>query len=202
EEREERESAVPASARIRVEPSEYVRAGQQLTDGPLDPQKILLILGPEAVQLYLVEEVQKVYRSQGVNINDKHLETIIRQMMRKVIIDSPGDTAMLPGEYIDRFEYEEANAKVFAEGGEPDMATPPEAHTPRAPRERRRAPHRESSAEDNREKCSKENKRGRTSQLTRKRTLRCSRAVAVPWSRRKAATASGDPDVGEKAIDI
>src|SRR5205823_5291232 len=86
EEREEREYAVPASARIRVEPSEYVRAGQQLTDGPLDPQKILQILGPEAVQLYLVEEVQKVYRSQGVNINDKHLVTIIRQMMRKVIV--------------------------------------------------------------------------------------------------------------------
>ena len=124
EEREEREYQVPAGVRIRVEPTEYVHAGQQLTDGPLDPQKILQILGPEAVQLYLVEEVQKVYRSQGVNINDKHLETIIRQMMRKVIVDSPGDTQMLPGEYIDRFEYEEFNAKVFAEGGEPSTAMP------------------------------------------------------------------------------
>jgi DNA-directed RNA polymerase subunit beta' len=103
---------------------DYVRAGQQLTEGPLDPQDILRIMGPEAVQLYLVEEVQKVYRSQGVNINDKHIEVIVRQMMRKVIIDSPGDTAMLPGEYIDRFEYEEANAKVFAEGGEPATAVP------------------------------------------------------------------------------
>jgi DNA-directed RNA polymerase subunit beta' len=124
EEREEREYAVPATARVRVEPSEYIRAGQQLTDGPLDPQDILRIMGPEAVQLYLVEEVQKVYRNQGVNINDKHIEVIVRQMMRKVIIDSPGDTAMLPGEYVDRFEYEEANAKVFAEGGEPATAVP------------------------------------------------------------------------------
>jgi DNA-directed RNA polymerase subunit beta' len=124
EEREEREYAVPATARVRVEPGEYIRAGQQLTDGPLNPQDILRVMGPESVQLYLVEEVQKVYRNQGVNINDKHIEIIVRQMMRKVMIDSPGDTAMLPGEYIDRFEYEEANGKVFAEGGEPATAVP------------------------------------------------------------------------------
>jgi DNA-directed RNA polymerase subunit beta' len=124
EEREEREYAVPATSRVRVEPTEYIHAGQQLTDGPLDPQDILRIQGPEGVQLYLVEEVQKVYRNQGVNINDKHIEVIVRQMMRKVIIDSPGDTPMLPGEYVDRFEYEEANAKVFAEGGEPATAVP------------------------------------------------------------------------------
>jgi len=124
EEREEREYAVPATSRVRVEPGEYIRAGQQLTDGPLDPQDILRIMGPESVQLYLVQEVQKVYRNQGVNINDKHIEVIVRQMMRKVIIDSPGDTPMLPGEYIDRFEYEEANGEVFAEGGEPATAVP------------------------------------------------------------------------------
>jgi DNA-directed RNA polymerase subunit beta' len=124
EEREEREYVVPATSHVRVDAGEYVRAGQQLTDGPLDPQDILRIMGPEAVQLYLVEEVQKVYRNQGVNINDKHIEVIVRQMMRKVIIDSPGDTQMLPGEYIDRFEYEEFNAKVFAEGGEPATAVP------------------------------------------------------------------------------
>jgi DNA-directed RNA polymerase subunit beta' len=124
EEREEREYVVPAASRVRVEPGEYIHAGQQLTDGPLDPQDILRIQGPESVQLYLVEEVQKVYRNQGVNINDKHIEVIVRQMMRKVIIDSPGDTTMLPGEYVDRFEYEEANKKVFAEGGEPATAVP------------------------------------------------------------------------------
>ena len=124
EEREEREYLVPATGRVRVEIGDYVHAGQQLTDGPMDPQDILRIQGPEAVQLYLVEEVQKVYRNQGVNINDKHIEVIVRQMMRKVIIDSPGDSAMLPGEYVDRFEYEEANSKVFAEGGEPATAVP------------------------------------------------------------------------------
>ena len=124
EEREEREYVIPATSRIRVEAADYVQAGQQLTDGPLDPQDILRILGPEAVALYLVEEVQKVYRNQGVNINDKHLEVIVRQMMRKVTIDGPGDTAMLPGEYVDRFEYEAANAKIFAEGGEPATAVP------------------------------------------------------------------------------
>jgi DNA-directed RNA polymerase subunit beta' len=124
EEREEREYVIPATGRVRVEAGEYVHAGQQLTEGPLDPQDILRIMGPEAVQLYLVEEVQKVYRNQGVNINDKHIEVIVRQMMRKVIIDSPGDSAMLPGEYVDRFEYEEANHKVFAEGGDPATAVP------------------------------------------------------------------------------
>ena len=124
EEREEREYVVPAASRVRVEPGEYIHAGQQLTDGPMDPQDILRIQGPEAVQLYLVEEVQKVYRNQGVNINDKHIEVIVRQMMRKVIIDAPGDTTMLPGEYIDRFEYDDANAKVFSEGGEPATAVP------------------------------------------------------------------------------
>src|SRR5690606_35036316 len=124
EEREEREYVVPAAARVRVEPGEYIHAGQQLTDGPMDPQDILRIQGPEAVQLYLVEEVQKVYRNQGVNINDKHIEVIVRQMMRKVIIDAPSDTTMLPGEYVARFEYDQANAKVFSDGGEPATAVP------------------------------------------------------------------------------
>ncbi len=74
--------------------------------------------------MYLVEEVQKVYRSQGVNINDKHIETIARQMLRKVIIDQAGDTGMLPGELVDRFVYEDRNAGVLAEGGEPATAKP------------------------------------------------------------------------------
>jgi DNA-directed RNA polymerase subunit beta' len=101
-----------------------VHAGQPLTDGPLNPQDILGIQGPEAVQMYLVEEVQKVYRAQGVTINDKHIEVIVRQMLRRVRIDSPGDTALLPGELVDRFRYEETNAKVLAEGGEPATAQP------------------------------------------------------------------------------
>jgi DNA-directed RNA polymerase subunit beta' len=124
EEREEREYPVPATARILVDHGQAVKAGQKLTEGPLNPQDILRIMGAEAVQLYLVEEMQKVYRSQGVNINDKHIEIIVRQMLRKVRVDSPGDTAMLPGELVDRFEYEEINAKVLAEGGEPATAVP------------------------------------------------------------------------------
>jgi DNA-directed RNA polymerase subunit beta' len=124
EEREEREYLVPPTARIRVETGQYVHAGQQLTDGAVNPQDILRVQGPEAVQLYLVEEIQGVYRSQGVNINDKHIEVIVRQMLRRVQVDSPGDTALLPGELVDRFNFEEVNAKVLAEGGEPATAQP------------------------------------------------------------------------------
>jgi DNA-directed RNA polymerase subunit beta' len=124
EEREEREYVVPPTARIRVETGLYVHAGQQLTDGAVNPQDILRVQGPEAVQLYLVEEIQKVYRSQGVNINDKHIEVIVRQMLRRVQVDSPGDTELLPGELVDRFQFEEVNAKVLAEGGEPATAQP------------------------------------------------------------------------------
>jgi DNA-directed RNA polymerase subunit beta' len=124
EEKEEREYPVAAMARILVDNGEMIHAGQKLTDGSLNPQDVLRIIGPEAVQRYLVEEVQKVYRSQGVNINDKHIEVIIRQMLRKVRVDTPGDTGFLPGELVDRFRYEEANAKVLAEGGEPATAVP------------------------------------------------------------------------------
>jgi DNA-directed RNA polymerase subunit beta' len=121
---EEREYAVPANARMRVQDGAQVTAGQQLTEGQLNPQDILRILGPEAVQMYLVEEVQKVYHSQGVTINDKHIEVVVRQMLRKVQVDSPGDTEMLPSELVDRFAYEDANSRVLAEGGEPATAVP------------------------------------------------------------------------------
>ncbi len=122
EEVEEREYAIPSGSHIRVRTGDRVKAGEQLTDGVVDPQDILRIMGREAVQQYLVEEVQKVYRSQGVNINDKHIEIIIRQMLRRVRIESPGDTDLLPGDLVDRFEYESINAKVLAEGGEPATA--------------------------------------------------------------------------------
>ena len=124
EEREEREYLVPAAAHISVETGASVQAGQQLTEGLINPQDLLRIMGKEAVQIYLVDEVQQVYRTQGVNINDKHIETIIRQMLRKVRIDTPGDTELLPGELVDRFVYEDVNAKVLAEGGEPATAQP------------------------------------------------------------------------------
>jgi DNA-directed RNA polymerase subunit beta' len=101
-----------------------VVAGQQLTEGQLNPQDILNISGKEAVQRYLVDEVLKVYRSQGVTINDKHIETIVRQMLSKVRTDSSGDTELIPGELANRFNYEDINAKVLAEGGEPATAHP------------------------------------------------------------------------------
>jgi DNA-directed RNA polymerase subunit beta' len=124
EERESRDYGIPAAARLRAQDGDYIHAGQALTEGPLNPQDILRIQGPEAVQIYLVEEVQKVYRSQGVTINDKHIETIVRQMLRRVRVDSPGDTALLPGELVDRFKFETENASVLAAGGEPATAQP------------------------------------------------------------------------------
>jgi DNA-directed RNA polymerase subunit beta' len=122
EERDEREYVVPATAQIRVETGQWVAAGDLITEGAANPQDILRVLGRDAVQLYLVDEVQKVYRSQGVTINDKHIEIIVRQMLRKVRVDTPGDTELLPGELVDRFAYEEINARVLAEGGEPATA--------------------------------------------------------------------------------
>jgi DNA-directed RNA polymerase subunit beta' len=124
EERDEREYQVPTAARIRVSTGDSITAGQQLTDGHLNPSDVLRIMGREAVQHYLVDEVQAVYRSQGVDINDKHIEVIVRQMMTKVKIDIAGDTEFLPGELVDRFIYEDSNAKVLAEGGEPATALP------------------------------------------------------------------------------
>ncbi|MFC1978007.1 DNA-directed RNA polymerase subunit beta', partial [Chloroflexota bacterium] len=122
EEKEEREYVVPAATHIHVQTGDPVKAGQQLTDGSINPQEILHVLGKEAVQQYLIDEVQRVYRSQGVNINDKHIEIIIHQMLAKVCIDSSGDTELIPGELIDRFQYEDINAEVLAAGGEPATA--------------------------------------------------------------------------------
>jgi len=122
EDKEMREYTIPAATHIRVQTGDTIRAGQQLTDGSINPQDILHTLGKEAAQRYLVDEVQKVYRSQGVNINDKHIEVIAHQMLTKVYIDSSGDTDLVPGELVDRFRYEDINAKVLAEGGEPATA--------------------------------------------------------------------------------
>src|SRR5438034_1336599 len=125
---EVREYAIPHQVRIRPELDRrdgqkvLIKAGQQITEGSISPQELLHILGKEAVQTFLVDEVQKVYRSQGVDINDKHIEVIVRQMMRKVRVDSAGDTGLLPGEIVSQWEYEEANARALAEGGEPATA--------------------------------------------------------------------------------
>ncbi|MBE3574777.1 MAG: DNA-directed RNA polymerase subunit beta' [Firmicutes bacterium] len=116
---EERQYAVPYGARLRVSKGDVVEPGDQLTEGSVNPHDILRIKGIQAVQRYLVQEVQNVYRSQGVDINDKHIEIIVRQMLRKVRVDNPGDTDFLPGSLVDRFEFEEENAKVAADGKEP-----------------------------------------------------------------------------------
>jgi DNA-directed RNA polymerase subunit beta' len=124
EEREERDYTVPASARTKVEDGQPVSAGDLLTEGSKDPEEVLRIQGRDAVQRYMIDEVQEVYRSQGVNINDKHIEVIARQMLRKLRVDAPGDTELLPGELVDRFEFEDKNRQVLAEGGEPATALP------------------------------------------------------------------------------
>ncbi len=118
----EREYTIPHNAKLLVENGQEIRAGDPITDGPINPQEYLDTRGKDAVQRYLVKEVQKVYRSQGVTINDKHIEIIVRQMLRKVRIDQPGDVDLLPTELIDRLDFEEENNKVLSEGGEPATA--------------------------------------------------------------------------------
>ncbi|MBI1295302.1 DNA-directed RNA polymerase subunit beta' [bacterium] len=116
------ESDIPANARLRVEKGDEVKAGEQLTEGSKIPKEILRIQGREACQLYLLEQVQQVYRSQGVAIHDKHIEVILRQLLRRVMIRATGDTEFLPGELIDRFEFEDMNDAVIAKGGRPAKA--------------------------------------------------------------------------------
>jgi DNA-directed RNA polymerase subunit beta' len=122
EDRVEREYLIPHNAKLLVENNAEIRAGDAITDGPINPQEYLDTRGKDAVQRYLVKEVQKVYKSQGVTINDKHIEIIVRQMLRKVRIDQPGDVDLLPTELVDRLEFEEHNNRVLAEGGEPATA--------------------------------------------------------------------------------
>ncbi len=123
-EEEQREYPVPPTAHLTVDTGDPVRAGDPLTSGPLNPQDLLRILGKDEVQRYMSSEVQSVYRSQGITINNKHIEVIVRQMLRKVRVDIPGDTELLPGELVDRFTFEDNNAKILAEGGEPATASP------------------------------------------------------------------------------
>ncbi|HLL50708.1 MAG TPA: DNA-directed RNA polymerase subunit beta', partial [Thermomicrobiales bacterium] len=124
-EKEERvEYSVPVVYQVYVQDGDVVYPGQQLTDGAKDPHKVLLTQGREEVQRYIIDEVQKVYRSQGVNTNDKHIEVICRQMLRKVSITHPGDTDYLQDERIDRFEFNQINEEIMAQGGEPATAVP------------------------------------------------------------------------------
>ena len=118
----EREYPIPHSAKLLVTAGQEIRSGDPITDGPINPQEYLDTKGKDAVQRYLVQQVQRVYRSQGVTINDKHIEIIVRQMLKKVRIDQPGDCEQLPTELVDRLDFEEGNNRVMAEGGEPATA--------------------------------------------------------------------------------
>jgi len=120
----EEEHLIPIGKHVIVFKGDYVKKGQQLTEGPIDPHEILDICGPQELQEHLVNEVQEVYRLQGVTINDKHIETIVRQMLRKVRITEPGDTNFLWGEQVDKLDFEEENARVEKMGGKPGEAQP------------------------------------------------------------------------------
>ena len=124
QEEERREYTIPAAAHLIVGNGDHITAGEPLTAGPKNPQLILSLQGLEAVRQYLIDEVQNVYRSQGVTIHDKHIEVIVSQMLRKVEIDDAGDANLLPGDQIDRKTYAEHTADVLAEGGEPPTARP------------------------------------------------------------------------------
>ena len=117
---DEKSYVIPYGARIRVQEGDEVKAGDRITEGSINPHDILAISGPEAVQNYLFQEVQRTYRMQGVDINDKHVEVIVRQMMRKVRVEDSGDTYLLPGAMIDRAEFDAENNRVRAriESGE------------------------------------------------------------------------------------
>jgi DNA-directed RNA polymerase subunit beta' len=110
----EREHLVTHGKHLRVHPGDIVKAGEALVDGPLVPHDILRISGEEAVQQYLVREIQNVYRSQRVDIDDKHIEIIVSQMLRKVKIEGVGDTSLLPGSVLDKYEFRQANDRLAA----------------------------------------------------------------------------------------
>jgi DNA-directed RNA polymerase subunit beta' len=118
------EHLIPRGKHIRVTKGQYVRAGDPLVDGPATPHDILKISGEEATQQYLIREIQNVYRSQNVSIDDKHIEIIVAQMMRKVKIETSGDTDFLPGDVVDKFRYKAENDRVSGRGGQPATAKP------------------------------------------------------------------------------
>src|SRR5690606_15773531 len=115
---------VPMRAQLLVEEGSSVTVGQQLIGGAINPHEVLRIQGPRAVQQHLVSEVQEVYKSQGVSIHDKHIEIIVRQMLKRVNILESGDTDLLPGEMVERPKFESTNRQVVAEGGQPAAGRP------------------------------------------------------------------------------
>ena len=124
EDENEREYAIPAASELLVSDGQKIVSGNPITSGPKNPHEILRIQGVEEVQAYIVSEVQTVYRSQGVHIHDKHIEVILKQMLRKIRIENPGDSGLLPGELIDKFDFEELNARMINENKETAEAVP------------------------------------------------------------------------------
>src|SRR5450830_1546200 len=120
------EIAYPITKRSRllVADGEHVAVGTQLVAGAVDPKKVLRILGPRAVQKHLVDQVQETYRSQGVDIHDKHIEVIVRQMLRRVTVLDSGDTNLLPGELAERGRFEDANRRAVSESGRSEERRP------------------------------------------------------------------------------
>jgi DNA-directed RNA polymerase subunit beta' len=121
---QEEEHLIPLNKHVIVFKGDFVKKGSQLTEGPIVPHEILEVCGPQDLQEHLVNEVQEVYRLQGVEINDKHIEIIVRQMLRKVKITEPGDTSLLWGDQVDRLEFEKENRRVIEQGGKPAEAVP------------------------------------------------------------------------------
>jgi len=121
---QEEEHLIPLNKHIIVFKGDFVKKGSQLTEGPIVPHEILEVCGPQDLQEHLVNEVQEVYRLQGVEINDKHIEIIVRQMLRKVKVTEPGDTALLWGDQVDRLEFDKENRRVIEQGGKPAEAVP------------------------------------------------------------------------------
>src|SRR6185437_6406372 len=120
----EKEYSVPRGVHINVQEGERVRAGEPLMDGPLNPHDILAVLGEKELQAYLVNEIQEVYRLQGVNISDKHIEVIVRQMMRWVKVEDVGDTQFLLEQQVDKFRFREENERTIMQGGKPATGRP------------------------------------------------------------------------------
>ncbi|MNN20937.1 DNA-directed RNA polymerase subunit beta' [compost metagenome] len=116
--------SVTYGSRLRVSEGQEIEAGDELTDGSIDPKEILRIKGIRGVQNYILQEVQRVYRNQGVEINDKHIEVMIKQMLRKIRIVDAGDTTLLPGSFVDIYEYETANKEAILSDKEPAVAKP------------------------------------------------------------------------------
>jgi DNA-directed RNA polymerase subunit beta' len=121
---ETREYLIPKGKHVSVHEGDWVKAGEPLMDGSVNPHSILDILGPNELQRYLVDEVQKVYRLQGVTINDKHIEIIVRQMMKKVRVEDPGDTDLLIGDHVDRLHFQMTNEETKKQGGQPAHGKP------------------------------------------------------------------------------